>query len=82
MSLMTKFAAFIGLKLSRLVFSPTEQLLVTLQSHDINVQQAVSATKATKEYLQRLCSDSAFENFYKDVVADAENLTDESILPR
>ena len=81
-SLMTKFAAFLGLKLSRLVFSPTEQLSVTLQSHDINAQQAVSATKATKEYLQRLRSDSAFEHFYKGVVADAENLTDEPTLPR
>ena len=79
---MTKFAAFLGLKLSRLVFSPTEQLSVTLQSHDINAQQAVSATKATKEYLQRLRSDSAFEHFYKGVVADAENLTDEPTLPR
>ena len=81
-SLMTKFAAFLGLKLSRLVFSPTEQLSVTLQSHNINAQQAVSATKATKEYLQRLRSDSAFEHFYKGVVADAENLTDEPTLPR
>ena len=81
-SLMTKFAAFLGLKLSRLVFSPTEQLSVTLQSHDINAQQAVSATKTTKEYLQRLRSDSAFEHFYKGVVADAENLTDEPTLPR
>ena len=81
-SLMTKFAAFVGLKLSWLVFSPTEQLSVTLQSHDINAQQTVSATKATKEYPQRLRSDSTFEHFYKGVVADTENLTDEPTLPR
>ena len=80
-SLMTKFDIF-GLKLSRLVFSATEQLSVTLQGHDINAQQAVSAAKATKEYLQRLRSQSAYEHFYKAVVTDSEGLTNEPTLPR
>lgn len=79
---MTKFTTFFGLKLSRLVFSVTEQLSVTLQGHDVNAQQAVSAAKATKEYLQRLRSHTTYEHFYKTVVTDSANLTDEPTLPR
>ena len=81
-SLMTKFATFFGLKLSRLVFIATEQLSVTLQGRDINAQQAVSTAKATKEYLQRLRFQSAYEHIYKAVVTDFEGLTNEPTLPR
>ena len=72
-----KFATFFGLKLGHLVFSASEQLSVTLQSHDINAQQAVSAANATKNYLQRLRSQAAYETFYKDVVIKGKDLTDE-----
>ena len=49
-----KFATFFGLKLGHLIFSATEQLLSTLQTHDINTQQAISAANATKHHLQTL----------------------------
>ena len=52
------------------------------EGHDINAQQTVSAAKATKEYLQRLRSQSAYEHFYKAIVTDSEDLTDEPTLPR
>ena len=80
--LMTKFATFFGLKLGHLVFSATEQLSVILQSYEINAQQAVSAANATKQYLQRLQSQATYETFYKAVVANAKDLTDEPTLPR
>ena len=53
-ALMIKFATFFGLKLGHLVFSATEQLSSTLQTHDINAQQAISAANATKYHLQTL----------------------------
>ena len=40
-ALMMKFATFFGLKPDHLVFSATEQLSSTLQTHDINAQQAI-----------------------------------------
>ena len=67
---------------AQLVFSAIEQLSVTLQGHDINAKQAVSAATATKEYLQRLRSHTTYENFYKTVVTDPANLTNEPNLPR
>ena len=72
--LMMKFATFFGLKLGHLVFSATKQLSVTLQSHDIYAQQAVSAANVTKNYLRRLRSQEVYETFYKDVVANAKDL--------
>ena len=79
---MMKFATFFGLKLGHLVFSATEQLSSTLQTHDINAQQAISAANATKYHLQTLRNQVTYETFYKTVVANAEDLTDEPILPR
>ena len=63
---MTKFAVFLGLKFSVITFGATEQLSVTLQSHDINAQQATSAVNAATQYLR---SDSSYDNFYKSVVS-------------
>ena len=65
-ALMTKFAVFLGLKFSVITFSATEHLSVTLQSHDINAQQATSAVNAATQYLR---SDSSYDNFYKSVVS-------------
>ena len=50
---MMKFATFFG---GHLVFSATEQLLSTLQTHDINAEQAILAVNATKHNLQTLQS--------------------------
>ena len=79
---MTKFAVFFGLKFSMVIFSATEQLSVTLQSHDINAQQAISAVNAASQYFHRLRSDSSYDNFYKSVVEAATDLTDKPVLPR
>ena len=62
-ALMTKFAVFFGLKFCMVIFSATEQLSVTLQSHDINAQQATSAVNAASQYFHRLRSDSSYDNF-------------------
>ena len=81
-TLMMKFATFFGLKLGHLVFSATEKLSSTLQTHDINAQQAISAANATKHHLQPLQSQSTYETFYKGVITNAKDITDEPILPR
>lgn len=81
-ALLTKFGVFFGLKFSEIVFSATEQLSVTLQNHDINAQQAISAVNAAARYFQRLRSHSSFDSFYKAVVEAAKDLTDKPALPR
>ena len=81
-TLMMKFATFFGLKLGHLVFSATEQLSSTLQTHDINAQQAISAANATKHHFQTLQSQLTYETFYKGVITNTKDLTDEPILPR
>ena len=77
-----KFNSFFGLKLSFLVFSGTEQLSTTLQSSNLNSQEAMSAANAANNYLRRLRSDSAFTDFYKKTVKEADGLTEEPKLPR
>ena len=47
---MEKFSTFYGLKLSYLVFSATEQLSRTLQSSNINVQEAYMAAAGAKRF--------------------------------
>ena len=64
------------------VFSATEQLSVTLQSHSINAQQAISAVNAATQYFHRLRSDSSYDNFYKSVVEASTDLTNKPALPR
>ena len=67
---------------SQTLFSATEQLSCTLQGHDINAQQAMSAALMTKMFFQRQCSDSAFTVFYDTVVKEAQQFTNELVLPR
>ena len=64
------------------IFTPTEQLSCTLQSKDTTVQEARDAALVTENFLQRQQTDTAFEDFYKAVVAASENLTDEPVLSR
>lgn len=56
------------------VFSATEQLPVTLQSHDINPQQAISAVNAATQYFHRLRYDSSYDSFNKSVVEASKDL--------
>ena len=60
-----KFATYVGLKLSFLVFSATEQLSITLQTCGTNAQEALTAAKGAKLYLQQQHSETAFDLFWK-----------------
>ena len=48
----------------------------------LTVQEARDAALVTENFLQRQRTDTAFEDFYKAVIAASENLTDEPVLPR
>lgn len=71
-SLMDTFALFFGLRMSLLVFNASEQLLLSLQWHDINAQQAMMAVNAMKRYLQRQRSEASFNAFYQTVLQEAQ----------
>ena len=70
------------MKLSMLIFAPTEQLSRTLQGKDTTVQEARNAALVTEAYLRRQRTDAAFEHFYRDVITASEGITDEPVLPR
>ena len=53
LSIMEKFKAYFGLKLSHLVFRASEQLSATLQYKDINAQEVSSAVNAALAFLER-----------------------------
>ena len=81
-AVMAKFSTFFGLKLSFLIFSITEQLSVTLQGSNRNVQEASSAAIVARTFLERQRSDSAFLSFYQSVLKEAQPVTDGPVLPR
>ena len=77
-----QFDTFFGLKLSYLLFAPTEQLSRTLQAKNITVQEAHSAAQATHSYVQGKRSDKAFQEWYGKVLSASEANTDPPVLPR
>jgi len=79
---MEKFSTFFGLKLAHLIFSGSEQLSLTLQGKDITVEEAIVSAKLTVSYLERLRSDTSFDNFYKGVLEASKELTSPPTLPR
>lgn len=76
------FSTFFGLKLSVMIFAPTEQLSRTLQRKDTTVQEARNAALVTEAFLRRQRTEEAFDCFYKDVLSSSQNLTDGPVLPR
>ncbi len=76
------FATFFGLKLCFMVFSSTEQLSCTLQSKDTTIQEAKGAAMLAESHLRRQRSDDAFDKFYAWIVSEAQDLTEEQVLPR
>ena len=76
------FNTFFGLKLCTVIFAPTEQLSCTLQSKDTTIQEAREAALVKEKVSRRQRTDSAFQDFYKTIVAASQNLTDEPVLPR
>ena len=82
-ALMDKVSSYFGLKLAHLVFSATEQVSITLQHKDINVQEALTAVRSAEHYLERQRSDTAFDLFHDSVVQEAsEKGLQEPALPR
>ena len=82
LALMDNFQTVFGLKLSFMVFSAMEQLSRTLQTSDINAQEACSAATQAGHFLKRQRSDEQFTAFYRDMVKEAEDLTQPPTLPR
>lgn len=82
LALMDRFSAYFGLKLSHLVFAASEQVSITLQRKDINAQEASRAVSLATNFFNRQRSDSAFDDFYKATVKEAEELTQPPVLPR
>ena len=82
LALMDKFSAFLGLKLSHLIFSGTEQLSLTLQGKDTKIQEGTMAAELAIQYLVRLQLDASFDQFYTKVVEDSKDLTSPPVLPR
>ena len=81
-ALMEKFSTFFGLKLSFMVFSAMEELSKTLQSSDLNAQEASSAAASALKFLKRQRSDDQFITFYHSVVSEAKDHTDPPTLPK
>ena len=81
-ALMEKFSTFFGLKLSFMVFSSMEELSKTLQSSDLNAQEASSAAASALKFLQRQRSDDQFITFYHSVILEAKDRTDPPTFPR
>ena len=76
------FNTLFGLKLSAMIFVPTEQLSCTLQGKDTTVQEAHNAALITEAFLRRQRTDDAFDLFYKTVLSSSQDLTDGPVISR
>ena len=65
-----------------MVFSAMEELSKTLQSSDLNAQEASSAAASALKFLKRHRSDDQFITFYHSVVSEAKDHTDPPTLPK
>uniref|UniRef100_A0A3Q2UA35 HAT C-terminal dimerisation domain-containing protein n=1 Tax=Fundulus heteroclitus TaxID=8078 RepID=A0A3Q2UA35_FUNHE len=79
---LNKFSTFFGLHLKLMCLSPTEQLSRSLQTVNISLQDAQKAVAVTRNFIQRKRSDHVFEEFYRKVMEDSQDLTDAPVLPR
>ena len=77
-----KFNTYFGLKLSYLLFSAIEQLLVKLQGRNTSIQEAVNAANLAVNHLVRLRNEEHFDRFYTRVVEDSKDLTTDPAIPR
>ena len=77
-----KFDTYIGLKMSHLIFSATEQTSVMLQGKNTSLQEALNCVEMATGYLKKLRSDESFDRFYKATVEEAKTYTDDPTLPR
>ncbi len=81
-ALMEKFKTYFGLKLSVFIFSITENLSVTLQGVDTNVDDCFTAVNASIEALNNYRNDEHFTKFFESVKSAAEDKCDPPVLPR
>lgn len=82
LAMLEKFNTYFGLRLSYLIFCPTQQLSKTLQTTDTILQDAQSAVAVIQAFIQWQRTDDAFENFFKSVTEASKDLTESPQLPR
>lgn len=80
--MMEKFSTLFGLKLCYMVFSSTEQLSRTLQGKDTTIQEAKGAALLAESHLKRQRTDDVFNTFHEAIEKEAQDLTEEPVLPR
>ena len=64
---MDKFKTYFGLRLSIFIFSITENLSITLQGVNTNVDDCFTAVNATIEALTWYRTDEQFSRFFESV---------------
>lgn len=82
LALMDRFSTYFGVKLSILIFSITEQMSITLQRKDANVQDGYCVAEVTLRALNRLCTDQRFTSFFSSVKEECVTRCDQPVLPR
>ena len=82
LALMDRFSVFFGIKLSILIFSIIEQLSITLQGKEVNVQDGFHAAEITLKSIERLRTDQKFSIFFDEVKNEASEKCDPPVLPR
>ena len=79
---MERFSTYLGLKMSHLIFSASEQVSITLQGKDTTLQEAITAADLAVRFLEQQRTDDKFQLFYEDVVKCSKDLTASPCLPR
>ena len=81
---MDRFSTYyFGIKLSILIFSIIEQVSITLQGKEVNVQDGFHAAEITLKYIERLRMDKKFSSFFSNEVKnEASEKCDPPVLPR
>ena len=83
LALMEKFKIFFGLKLPVLIYNIMEQLSVTLQGVDTNVEDFFKAVNVTIQGLRKHRTDAMFKKIFDSVKDEAKvNKCDPPVLPR
>ena len=82
--LMTQFSTHFGLKVLYSVFGGLEQVSRTLQSKDLNIQEARRSVSLGRAYLAGLRKEEVFDNAYETARSEADDLgfVEEPRLPR
>lgn len=84
LELMKQFATYFGLKVLYAIFSGLEQVSRTLQSKEINIQEARLSVRLGRKYLAGLRNDEVFMDIFKKAQKEADDLgfVEEPRLPR